>query len=101
MRRYDRDDRFTHHDLNVNLRQACAQAAREAGVVPGGGEEGLASRLIAAMMVAWQTPYCEAAPSVTRRAQPREGKRAGAMTDTPTEDKPGFVADEPEHCHDW
>jgi hypothetical protein len=22
------------------------------------------------------------------------------MTDTPTDDLPGFVAEEPEHCHD-
>ena len=28
-----------------------------------------------------------------------EGKEASAMTETPTDDKPGFVAEEPEHCH--
>lgn len=27
-----------------------------------------------------------------------EGKGATAMTDIPNDDKPGFVADKPEHC---
>jgi hypothetical protein len=84
MRCYDRHDRSTQHDLNVNLGEACAQAAREAGVVPGGGDEGLVSGLIAATMAAWQTPCCEAALSTALGAQSREEKRAGAMTETLT-----------------
>ena len=37
-------------------------------------------------------------PGVNRQLDHREAKGATAMTHTPTDDQPGFIAEQPEHC---
>ena len=74
------------HDCEL-VRLGVAHDAREPGAASGGSNWGLISGLLGVMMVIyWQVDHSEA-----------EG--ATSMTQTPTDDRPGFVADEPKHCH--
>jgi hypothetical protein len=58
----------------------------------------LISMLLAGIMVAQEQPCGAEASRTSEQPNHCEQTGAGAMTETPTDDKPGFVAEEPEHC---
>jgi hypothetical protein len=60
----------------------------------------LISVLFEVIMVAQQSLCVVTAFRARVRRDRYEGKGASAMTGTPTDDLPGFVAEEPEHCDD-
>jgi hypothetical protein len=51
-------------------------------------------------MVVQQTPSGSEPFWANERRNHYEGKGATTMTESPTHAQPGFVAEEPEHCHD-
>jgi hypothetical protein len=54
--------------------------------------------LLAVIMDVQQMPWMSQHTGANGWPDPCEGKGTSAMTETPTDDQPGFVAKKPEHC---